>query len=103
MNPPGGRTHDFGAGTLNDADHLVATLVQILEPRIKQIVRDEMKRAAFQWTWKTPAEAGAVLGLSAAGVRQRVRRGQLPGVNIDGRVYVDLAELDRQLRDRRLQ
>ena len=45
------------------------------------------------------AQAGELLGISAAAVRQRVVRGQLPARKLEGRLYLDVNDLDLAIRN----
>jgi hypothetical protein len=56
--------------------------------------REEVRRVEHEWKWRTPDQAGELLGISAAAVRQRVVRGQLPARRLEGRVYLDINDLD---------
>jgi excisionase family DNA binding protein len=58
-----------------------------------------VRRAELEWRWRTTAEAAQLLGISAAAVRQRVRRGQLHAYKLDGRLYIDAHDLDAAIRD----
>jgi hypothetical protein len=60
---------------------------------VRRLVREEVRRADLTWRWRTPAEAGELLGISAAAVRQRVVRGQLPARRLEGRLYLDINDL----------
>jgi helix-turn-helix protein len=83
--------------TVNDI--LTAAIEEMLTPLVRRLVREELARAAMLWQWRTPAEAGALLGISAAAVRQRVLRGQLPAKRLEGRLYFDIQDLDRAIQD----
>ena len=61
------------------------------------MIREEVARADLQWRWRTPKQAGALLGISEEAVRQRVLRGQLPAAKHEGRVYIDVRGLDAQI------
>jgi hypothetical protein len=76
------------------SEALVAVIFDALLPSLRRIVREEVARAELQWRWRTPKEAGALLGISEQAVRQRVLRGQLPGERYQGRVYIDIRNLD---------
>ena len=73
---------------------LVEALVVSITPRMRQVAREEVARAGLEWRWRTPEQAGELLGISAEAVRQRVLRGQLPGYRLGGRVYLDIKDLD---------
>ena len=76
------------------ADALAAALM----PRLQVLVEQEVKKQVFAWRWRTAEQAGDLLGISADAVRQRVLRGDLPGKKVMGRVYLDIADLDRALQ-----
>ena len=80
-------------------ESIAAALVAALEPLVSQIVREEVARAEHEWRWRTPAQAGELLGISAAAVRQRVVRGQLPARRLEGRVYLDFNDLDLAIKN----
>jgi hypothetical protein len=83
------------------SEALVAAILDALLPSLRRMVRDEVVRAEVEWRWRTAEQAGELLGVSGAAVRQRVRRGQLPGHRFDGRVYLDVRDLDNLIRDSR--
>lgn len=72
-------------------------LRQILEPLVRELVRDEVERAKLRWRWQSVRQAAETLDLSVDAVHQRVSRGKLPHRKLDGRVYIDMDALDRQL------
>jgi hypothetical protein len=72
-------------------------LVELLRPLVRQLVKEEVKRAKLEWRWQPVARAAELLGITEEAARRRVLRGQLPGRRVEGRVYVDMAELDRQI------
>lgn len=82
---------------MSEQRDLVEALAQAIAPRIHQIVRKEVLRAELVWRWRTPEQAGELLGISAAAVRQRVLRGQLPAAKYEGRIYLDVHDLDAQI------
>jgi Helix-turn-helix domain len=70
-------------------------LTELIRPLVRQIVREEIRRAQTQRRYLPVKKAAEEMGISEAAARQRVRRGQLPGRNVEGRVYVDMESLDR--------
>ena len=78
---------------------LAAALAETLEPILGRLVRDEIRRADLAWRWRTPEQAGELLGISGAAVRQRVARGQLPATKLEGRLYLDVRDLDLAIRN----
>lgn len=72
-------------------------LTELLTPLVRKIVKEEVQRAGFEWTWRTAEQAAEILGTTPAAVRQRVQRGSLPGRTEFGRVYVDMRAFDAQL------
>lgn len=79
------------------SEALVAALLDALLPSLRRIIREEVSRAELAWRWRTPAQAGELLGISAEAVRQRVLRGQLPAAKLEGRIYLDVHDLDAQI------
>lgn len=76
------------------SEALVAALLDTLLPSLRRVVREEVARAGLEWRWRTPKQAGELLGISEEAVRQRVLRGQLPAAKLEGRIYVDVHALD---------
>ena len=79
---------------MTEPPNIVEALVAVIAPRIRQVVQEEVARAGLEWRWRTPKQAGELLGISAAAVRQRVLRGQLPASKLEGRIYVAVHALD---------
>lgn len=52
----------------------------------------------MQWRWRSVRQTAELLDLTEKAVRTRCEKGQLPYRKLDGRLYVDMVELDRQLR-----
>lgn len=75
-------------------------LLDLLRPLVREIVRQEVKRAKLEWRWQPVARAAELLGITEHAARQRVLRGQLPGRKVEGRVYVDMESLDRMISGR---
>lgn len=78
-------------------DSLEETLLEVLRPSIRQMVRRELSKAEYEWRWKTAEQAAEVLGISVGAVRQRFQRGTLPGVKRGKHIYVDFRALSEQL------
>lgn len=72
-------------------------LLELLRPLVRQLVKEEVERAKLQWRWQPVSRAAELLGISEHAARQRVQRGQLPGKRVEGRVYIDMADLDAQI------
>jgi hypothetical protein len=70
-----------------------------MEPLVRRLVREEVRRVAYEWRWRTPVQAGELLGISAAAIRQRVARGQLPATRLEGRLYLDVHDLDLAIKN----
>jgi hypothetical protein len=81
------------------SEPLAAAVSDAVEPLVRRLVREEVRRVEHEWRWRTPAQAGQLLGISAAAVRQRVSRGQLPGRRLEGRVYLDINDLDLAIKN----
>lgn len=74
-------------------------LLDALRPTIVEIVREEVERARLDWRWRTPEQLGDLLGVTAAAIRERCRRSQLPALKDEtGHWLIDLEEYDRRLR-----
>jgi DNA-directed RNA polymerase specialized sigma24 family protein len=76
---------------------LQETITAALEPLLRRLVREEVERAKLQWRWRSVKQAAELLGLSEHAVHIRCARGQLPCRKLDGRLYIDMLELDRLL------
>jgi predicted transcriptional regulator len=70
-------------------------IVEALTPTLRELIAEELEKP---WPWRTPEQVAALLDITPAAVRARVRRGQIPGHFHHGRIYVDLREFDEQLR-----
>ena len=77
---------------------LEADLVALLEPTLRRLVAAEIKRAQLEWRWRTIAQAAELLGVSEKAIYSRIERRQLPARKLGNRLFVDISELDRQLR-----
>jgi hypothetical protein len=75
-------------------ESLAAVVEEALETIVRRLVREEVQRADLTWRWRTPEQAGELLGISGAAVRQRVARGQLAARKLEGRLYLDVRDLD---------
>lgn len=62
---------------------------------------EEAQAAAGQARWLTPAQAAAALGITASGVRDLLRRGQLDGRRHECGWRVDVASVRSRRRDGR--
>jgi hypothetical protein len=78
-------------------DELEDALAEALAPMLKKMVAEEVERAKFRWRWQSVKQAAITLDMSEAAIRQRARRRQIPARKLDGRLYVDMEALDRQL------
>jgi len=87
------------AVTVNDS--LTSALSLALEPLVRRLVDDAVRRAELHWRWRTTEQAAELLGITPAAVTQRKNRGQLHGYKLDGgtRNFYDIHELDAALRD----
>jgi excisionase family DNA binding protein len=81
------------------SDDLTTAVAQALEALIRRLVAEEVRPAEREWRWRTPEQAGELLGISSAAVRQRVARGQLPATKLEGRLYLDVRDLDLAIRN----
>jgi DNA-directed RNA polymerase specialized sigma24 family protein len=92
---PAASTVTLAAALLDAAEPLRPLVRQV----IREIVREELTRVEMTWRWLTAEQAGELLGISAAAVRQRVQRGQLRARKLEGRVYLDVRDLDCAIRE----
>jgi hypothetical protein len=76
---------------------LQESISEALEPLVRRLVRDEVERARMQWRWRSVRQAAEILDLSENAIRIRCSKQQLPCRKLDGRLYIDMVELDRQL------
>lgn len=76
---------------------LEAELLELLRPLVRRLVREEVKRAKLEQRWVPVKKAAELLDLTEVAVRSRVRRDQLPGRNVNGKVFVDMEEFDRRM------
>jgi hypothetical protein len=81
------------------SEPIAEALHQALEPLVRQIVKEELGRRDREWRWLTTEQTGELLGITVDAVRQRYWRKQLPGRKVEGRLYFDVADLDRLIRE----
>jgi hypothetical protein len=74
-------------------------LIETLEPLVRRVVKEELDRRDREWRWLTAEQAGELLDITADAVRQRYWRKQLPGRKVEGRLYFDVADLDKLIRE----
>lgn len=74
-------------------------LRRLLEPLISELVKTELDLRDRQWHWLTAEQVGELLGITAGAVRTRYWRGQLPGRKVEGRLYFDVVDVDRLIRE----
>jgi hypothetical protein len=79
------------------SQQLELALIEVLRPVVKRMVREEVERAGMRWRWQSVRQAAETLDMSEAAIRKRAQRGQIPARKLDGRLYVDMEALDRQL------
>lgn len=80
-------------------DPLTSALADALEPLVRRLVDDAVRRAHLEWRWRTSEQTAELLGITAAAVRQRTNRGQLHAYKFGGRNYYDVRALDAAIRD----
>ena len=73
------------------------SLDEELRELVREIVREEIAAVERPSRWVPAKEAGRILGISAAGVGNRVRRGTLAGRLYRRRIYVDREALDAEI------
>jgi hypothetical protein len=78
-------------------DMIEDALIETLRPLVRALVQEEVERAKLQWRWWPVERVAELLGITPKAVRHRVLRGQMPGKNVNGRVFVDMLEYDRQI------
>ena len=75
------------------------TLLDILAEKVAAKVRAELAQAgngtAIRPRLLSVEQAAAYLGRSSASVRHLINTGTLPTVRLDGRVFLDMQDLDR--------
>ena len=72
-------------------------LIELLTPLVRGLVHDEVERQQVAQRWLPVSEAARRYDMSEDTVRRRVARGTMPGTKIEGRVFVDAVEWERQL------
>ena len=77
-------------------DVLTGTIEEVLTPLVRRLVLEELRVAVLEAgpKWLTTEQAAARIGISSSGVRERIRRGDLPARKWDGRHYVAAAWID---------
>ena len=72
-------------------------LIELITPLVRDLVREEVKRAKLGLRWVPVKKAAEELGITENALRQRVLAGTVPGKKVDGRVYVDMLAHDERL------
>jgi len=72
-------------------------LIEALRPMVKRMVREEVERAGYQWRWQSIRQAAVTLDTTEDAFRKRSCLGNIPLRKLDGRLYVDMQALDRQM------
>jgi hypothetical protein len=80
------------------SEPLAAALAEVLEPLIRRLVREEVRRAGLEWRWRSVRQAAQLLDVSEAAVRQRAARGRLSAQKLDGHLYFDVRDLEDTIR-----
>lgn len=80
-------------------DPLGDALIEAISPRLREFVRQEVQRAEWTWRWRSVEQTAELLGISPDAVRTRAARGQLTGHKVEGRLYFDVADLDRLIEE----
>lgn len=76
---------------------LEAEMLELLRPFVEREVRDALEREKRRWRWASVRQAAELLDLTPNAVYVRIHRGRLPSVLLDGKRYVDLEALERQM------
>lgn len=76
---------------------MLGALSVVLRPIIEDVVEELLADRDEHRRWLTAVEAGELLGISAAAVGARVRKGSLPGRLYCRRIYVDREALDEAI------
>jgi excisionase family DNA binding protein len=79
----------------------VATLLELLGPELKRLVREEVRVAVDDRlpAWLTVKQAAERIGVGPSAVRERIRQGTLSAQRWDGRLYVEVAAIDKAVAD----
>ena len=72
-------------------------IVELLTPLVRSLVKTELAKERDRFRWAPVPLVAWRLGISEEAVRQRWRRGHLPGRVVERRVYIDLVALDRKI------
>ena len=75
---------------------LEAELLELLRPLVERTVREALERER-RWRWASVRQAAELLDLTPNAIYVRIHRGRLPSVLLDGKRYVDLEALERQM------
>lgn len=76
----------------------MSELESLVRELARQVVRDELARAAPAWEWlDVPATAG-LLGCSTKAVYSKIERGVLTPHKFDSRIYLSRQEIDTAIR-----
>lgn len=68
---------------------LALSLVEILRPVIREVVREELRAAGEESRWVRVEQAAAQLGLTPKAIYHRVERGQLEARRLGRTLYID--------------
>jgi len=82
------------------SEQLGAALVELLTPLVRGLVVDEVERQQVAQRWLPVSEAARRYDMSENTIRRRVARGTMPGVKVEGRVFVDAVAWERELEER---
>ena len=79
---------------------LEEALIEAILPTLRGLVVDEVERQQVAQRWLPVSEAARRYDMSENTIRRRVARGTMPGVKVEGRVFVDAVAWERELEER---
>jgi hypothetical protein len=79
------------------SSQLDVALIETLRPMVKRMVHEEIEKEKLGWRWQSTRRAAETLDMSENAIRKRIGAGSIPARKFEGRWYVDMEALDRQL------
>jgi hypothetical protein len=79
-----------------DMEAVLEAMLDALRPSLRELVRQEVWAAVEERypPWLTVAQAAERIGIGSSAVRERIRKGVLPGQEWEGRWYVRATDID---------
>jgi excisionase family DNA binding protein len=71
---------------------------RLLTEAVRREVERQLVPVRQEFAWVSTKEAAELLGVTPRAVRDKVRRGLLPGRRLDGHVYIERAKLADAIR-----